>query len=579
MPRENVDIWVRLRNARAFLRDTGKVSGSVRQVGRDAQRASKGTGTMARSLGSLASAAGLGAIGMTALLAKIGGESVAEWREAEKAGKQTAAVIRSTGGDANVTAGHIGSLANQLSVLAGIDDEAIQGAENLLLTFTKVRNEAGRGNKVFDAATGLITDMSAAMGTSLRSSTIAVGKALNDPVKGITALRRVGVSFTKQQQDQIKALVKSGDTLGAQKIILRELRREFAGSAKAHADPLDKLNVSWKNLEETIGGFLGPKVSDAAEWLSGFIEEMQTGTGAGGRFVDQLEDIAGPLAKGAVAVGKFASAHPGLLKVLGAMIGIGVAVKAIRLVGTVTQIGRLFSAVDGLAGLAARTGTGAGGSIAARLAARFSTVFGTRFPGISRLISRLFGGAGAAAGTSLVDNVAATVGGGKGGLIARLKAAGMHGGKDGIFANLGRLGGFAFSGAFILGLASIVGDIEKTLGDALTEAFGGQTQAHAAEINNPSGPPSLQKDIARGWQIGKDLGIIPDWLGHRPAARHFASAPRGPLPSLAGALPGPARAGGSGTLHITTPIQLVTPDGRVLASMVTKHTARVAALS
>ena len=108
MPRENVDIWVRLRNARAFLRDTGKVSGSVRQVGRDAQRASKGTGTMARSLGSLASAAGLGAIGMTALLAKIGGESVAEWREAEKAGKQTAAVIRSTGGDANVTAGHAG---------------------------------------------------------------------------------------------------------------------------------------------------------------------------------------------------------------------------------------------------------------------------------------------------------------------------------------------------------------------------------------------------------------------------------------------------------------------------------------
>ena len=570
MPRENVDIWVRLRNARAFLRDTGKVSGSVRQVGRDAQRASKGTGTMARSLGSLASAAGLGAIGMTALLAKIGGESVAEWREAEKAGKQTAAVIRSTGGDANVTAAHVGSLANQLSVLAGIDDEAIQGAENLLLTFTKVRNEAGRGNKVFDAAAGLITDMSAAMGTSLRSSTIAVGKALNDPVKGITALRRVGVSFTKQQQDQIKALVKSGDTLGAQKIILRELRREFAGSAKAHADPLDKLNVSWKNLEETIGGFLGPKVSDAAEWLSGFIEEMQTGTGAGGRFVDQLEDIAGPLAKGAVAIGRFASAHPGILKVLGAMIGIGVAVKAIRLVGTVTQIGRLFSAVDGLAGLAARTGTGAGGSIAARLAARFSTVFGTRFPGISRLISRLFGGAGAAAGTSLVDNVAATVGGGKGGLIARLKAAGLRGSLVSFFKGIGTAIG-----------AVMAFEIGTQIGDGIFNAVGGTRGAPGGNKNAPrSDDPT---GVKQGWSLlGIDIPEISlsDIIGHRPAAaRHFASAPRGPLPSLAGALPGPARAGGSGTLHITTPIQLVTPDGRVLASMVTKHTARVAALS
>ena len=152
------------------------------------------------------------------------------------------------------------------------------------------------------------------MGTSLRSSTIAVGKALNDPVKGITALAPRRRPFTKQQQDQIKALVKSGDTLGAQKIILRELRREFAGSAKAHADPLDKLNVSWKNLEETIGGFLGPRSQTPPSGSPGSSRRCRRGRCR--RPVRRpARDIAGPLAKGAVAVGKFASAHPGILKV------------------------------------------------------------------------------------------------------------------------------------------------------------------------------------------------------------------------------------------------------------------------
>ncbi|MES2155937.1 MAG: hypothetical protein V4510_12455, partial [bacterium] len=62
---------------------------------------------------------------------------------------------------------------------------------------------------------------------------IKVGKALNDPTKGLTALSRVGILFTDQQKKQIKALQKSGDLLGAQKIILKELGTEFGGSFAA----------------------------------------------------------------------------------------------------------------------------------------------------------------------------------------------------------------------------------------------------------------------------------------------------------------------------------------------------------
>lgn len=191
----------------------------------------------------------------------------AEARESQKVGKLTAAVIKSTGGAAGVSAGQIGDLATSISNKIGVDDEAIQSNENLLLTFTNIRNEVGKGNDIFDQAAQTVQDMSAALGQDGKSSAIQLGKALNDPIKGITALSRVGVSFTKQQKDQIKALVESGDTLGAQKVILKELGREFGGAAVAATDPMQKLDVVIGNLKERVGLALLPVLDKAAQWL------------------------------------------------------------------------------------------------------------------------------------------------------------------------------------------------------------------------------------------------------------------------------------------------------------------------
>jgi hypothetical protein len=86
----------------------------------------------------------------------------------------------------------VGDLATAVSKKAGIDDEAIQSGENLLLTFTNVGNEVGKGNDIFSQATQTMTDMSVALGTDMKSSAIQLGKALNDPVQGISALQRIG---------------------------------------------------------------------------------------------------------------------------------------------------------------------------------------------------------------------------------------------------------------------------------------------------------------------------------------------------------------------------------------------------
>lgn len=194
--------------------------------------------------------------------------AIEEAREAAKVGKQTEAVLKSTGGAANVSAGQISKLAERLSNLAGVDDEVIQGNANLLLTFTKVRNEVGKGNNIFDQGTEAALNMSAAMGTDMKSSTIMLGKALNDPIKGITAMNRAGVQFTQQQKDQIKTMVKSGDTLGAQKIILKELNTQFGGMAAASADAGMKAKVSFDNMKEALGERLLPVFNQVADFLT-----------------------------------------------------------------------------------------------------------------------------------------------------------------------------------------------------------------------------------------------------------------------------------------------------------------------
>ena len=122
--------------------------------------------------------------------------------------------------------------------MSGVDDEVIQSGENVLLTFKNIHNEVGKGNDIFNQATKATLDFSVAMGKDLPSAAIMVGKALNDPIKGLTALGRAGVQFTKSQVAMIKKMVKAGDVAGAQKLILRELEDQFGGSAKAAGETL-----------------------------------------------------------------------------------------------------------------------------------------------------------------------------------------------------------------------------------------------------------------------------------------------------------------------------------------------------
>lgn len=255
----------------AILADAGAMVRGFRQGQKAADefdgsmgRVSKAVGVMDKAVIGAAAAIGGGFV----LALKNGFEGL---KENEQASAQTAAAIKSTGGAANVTRGQIEKLADQIEKKSGMDGLAIQQGQNLLLTFTRIRNEAGAGNDIFNQTTSIMADMATAMGSDPKTAAMQLGKALNDPIKGVGALSRVGVQFTKEQKDQIKTLVDSGRTMDAQKIILAELQTQFGGSAEAagktFAGRMQILRHRFDEFSETLAAKLMPVLMAFMDWV------------------------------------------------------------------------------------------------------------------------------------------------------------------------------------------------------------------------------------------------------------------------------------------------------------------------
>lgn len=173
--------------------------------------------------------------GLSLLKGAIGG-AIQDAQQYEVLLSKTKAVIESTGNAAGISVEGLKQHASALENISGIDENMILNGENVIATFTNIRNVAGEGNDIFNQTTNAALDLSSALGQDMQSSAIQLGKALNDPIKGVTALQRVGVTFDAQQKAQIKTMVESGNVMGAQKIILAEMNKEFGGAAKAAGD-------------------------------------------------------------------------------------------------------------------------------------------------------------------------------------------------------------------------------------------------------------------------------------------------------------------------------------------------------
>lgn len=174
--------------------------------------------------------------------------------------------IKSTGGAAGYSAEQIKKMASDIGGATTFSAGQVMKGQNMLLTFTNIQG------KVFEDATKSMLDLSQKMGTAPEQTAIQLGKALNDPIKGVTALTEVGVTFTAQQKEQIKAMEATGNMAGAQRIILNELNKEFGGQATAAAQTYDgqmkQLSNTMGSIKATVGSALLPYLLQIAKTLN-----------------------------------------------------------------------------------------------------------------------------------------------------------------------------------------------------------------------------------------------------------------------------------------------------------------------
>lgn len=226
-----------------FETDLGRAARTAEKRSKDIDRAFSRMGS--RILGSLA------AIGAGFSFAKI----IQATSEAEKALAALDNAVRNNAGAAGATTQQLADFSGELQKLTTYSDDSIQGMQALLLSFQQISGGE------FKRAQVAVLDLATALGKDLNSSALLVGRALADPIKGMTALGRAGVVLSKEQQGVIRSLVNSGRSAEAQGIILQELEKRYGGAAEAARNTfggaLAGLKNSFDDLLEVKGGLPG----------------------------------------------------------------------------------------------------------------------------------------------------------------------------------------------------------------------------------------------------------------------------------------------------------------------------------
>ena len=172
------------------------------------------------------------------------GKILSAYAESEDAGKRLEQVVKATGGAAGFTADQLSEMASDFQNLTTYEDDATKQAMSMLLTFKSIKGDTFRDT--MEAA----MDLSTVFGQDIQGSVTQLGKALEDPIQGLSALRRVGVSFSDQEKETIKGLVETNRLADAQRLILKAIGGQVGGSARA---AVGTLGGQFKQAKNAIG--------------------------------------------------------------------------------------------------------------------------------------------------------------------------------------------------------------------------------------------------------------------------------------------------------------------------------------
>jgi hypothetical protein len=196
--------------------------------------------------------------------------------------------------------------ANAAELLTGVDRASITMTQSKLATFADLAKTAGVVGGAFDRTTAAAIDLAATGFGSAESNAVMLGKALADPERGLTALRRTG-TLTTAQIDKIKeAFEQSGNRAEYMANVLDAVERQVKGTAEATANGTVRMQKGFAQLREEIGKPLSDQFDRLADLLMAQVPKLKEAASTIGKAIsDSISDaIEGDTAKIA-SIGKF----------------------------------------------------------------------------------------------------------------------------------------------------------------------------------------------------------------------------------------------------------------------------------
>lgn len=197
--------------------------------------------------------AGGAILAVTKQIIDFGKQSVAAFREQDRALKSLDTALYNAGVYSDNYASHLKKLSSEIQSYSNYGDEAVQKAMSL--------GQAYAGNiELTDDLIKATVDYAAATGTDLDTAFNLVGKSIGTSTN---ALARYGVKLDDSMTKEEKMAVIS-ETLG----------QRFKGSAENMADSSVQLKNAIGDLSEAIGKGLDPAVQQSERTMTGWIKKM-----------------------------------------------------------------------------------------------------------------------------------------------------------------------------------------------------------------------------------------------------------------------------------------------------------------
>ena len=268
-------------------------------------------------------------MGLTAPIAALGFTAVKAFDQQAKAIAQVEAGLKSTGSTVGYTSKQLQQMASDLQTKTIFgDEEILKDATSQLLTFTNIAGDQ------FARTQSVALDLATRLDGDLKSASIQLGKALNDPIANLSALSRSGIQFSEDQKQVIKSLTESGRLAEAQTVILDELEKQYGGSAEAAAKAgtggLKQLANSFGDLQEEFGKIIMEFLPPVIDGFKNMLATFQNLSPEVKRFMVMGAGIAAALGPLLVILPSLIQGFMALLSPIGlviaAVVGLGIAI-------------------------------------------------------------------------------------------------------------------------------------------------------------------------------------------------------------------------------------------------------------